>query len=516
MRREEGKPISAHLSMQETKDRAELDDVTPDIPARIGDWLNRLPYIPFFFLGLGVYRAWIEIVFVGSYIDFPSEQFAGQDVFDLTMIFVMLLCALLSNKIKTLFSRTVIYWLSGTLLTISTIMVFITFYVPNLAQMLALPAAIMGGAGIALLILMWSEIYSCLNPIRVALYYSASLIVAALIIYIVRGFLMPWVFAACLSMPILSLLCVLLSYRSIPVSDLPVMPTRNFSFPWKPVLLMAIYGFAFGLREVDIYTTSFGPHSSFGTVFVAAVVFVGVLVQGRRFDFAVVYRLGLPLMVGAFLLLPYFGFFNEFVSGLCSNASYAAFSILIMLILANMSYRFGISALWLFGIERGVRALFIFFGRQVEVHRQWLDVSGIDSGLLITVLVILLVVALSMVLYSEKELSSRWGVNFIAGHDKEANEAILKKQAIVGRCNLLAQKHHLSQREEEVLLLLAQQKTIATIERELFIANGTAKAHVRHIYRKLDIHTREELFEMLDSENLEREDRLEGSTPGLG
>lgn len=497
--------------MQESKERTELDEVTPESPARIGDWLARLPYIPMFFLGLGVYRAWIEIVFVGSYIDFPSAQYAGQDVFDLTMIVVMILCALLSNRIRTLLDRTTIYWLSGILLVVSTVTVFITFFVPSVAQALALPAAIMGGAGIALLILMWSELYSCLNPIRVALYYSASLIAAALIIYTVRGFLMPWVFAACLIMPIISLLCVLLSYRSIPTSDLPVMPTRNFSFPWKPVLLMAIYGFAFGLREVDLYTLSFGPHSSFGTVFVAVLVFVGVLVQGRRFDFALVYRLGLPLMVGAFLLLPSFGFFNEFVPGFCSSASYAAFSILIMLILANMSYRFGISALWLFGIERGVRATFIFFGRQVEAHRQWLDISGFDSGLWITVLVILLVVAGSVVLYSEKELSSRWGVNFIAGQDQEANEAILRKQALVGRCNHLAQEHSLSQREEEVLLLLAQQKTIATIERELFIANGTAKAHVRHIYRKLDIHTREELFEMLA-----HEDQLEGSTPGLG
>ena len=36
------------------------------------------------------------------------------------------------------------------------------------------------------------------------------------------------------------------------------------------------------------------------------------------------------------------------------------------------------------------------------------------------------------------------------------------------------------------------------IERDLFIANGTAKAHVRHIYQKLDIHSREELFALLD------------------
>ena len=41
------------------------------------------------------------------------------------------------------------------------------------------------------------------------------------------------------------------------------------------------------------------------------------------------------------------------------------------------------------------------------------------------------------------------------------------------------------------------------IERELDIANGTAKAHVRHIYQKLNIHSREELFNLLDPHQLD-------------
>ena len=37
-----------------------------------GPLLPWLPSIPLFFLGLGVYRAWIEIVFVGSFVRFPA------------------------------------------------------------------------------------------------------------------------------------------------------------------------------------------------------------------------------------------------------------------------------------------------------------------------------------------------------------------------------------------------------------------------------------------------------------
>ena len=102
-----------------------------------------------------------------------------------------------------------------------------------------------------------------------------------------------------------------------------------------------------------------------------------------------------------------------------------------------------------------------------------------------------------MILFSEKELSSRWGVTFLGGSNAEGDSVIVKKQELANRSHELAKQFGLSQREEEVLLLLAQRKTVGAIEKELFIANGTAKTHIRHIYRKLDVHSRDELIELL-------------------
>jgi DNA-binding CsgD family transcriptional regulator len=467
---------------------------------QFGNWLDRLPYIPVFFLGLGIYRAWIEISFVGSFIDFPADQFARQDVFDIILVLTVLCGALFARRLGTLLNRAIAYWASGILLTIATAGVFLAYWTPSLESMLSYPSAILGGIGIGILILMWSEVYSGLNPIRVALYYSASMLAAAAIIYLCQGLLIPWLTVIVMLLPPASLVCVLTSYRSIPSGDLSSTPNRSFSFPWKPVALMAVYGFAYGLKEVSMILSSGGPHSAWGTIAVAAFVFIGVLAQGERFDFALIYRIGLPLMVGAFLLLPSFGFVNESVSAFCVSASYAAFSILIMLILSNMSYRYGISALWLFGFERGVRLFFVYLGRQVSSHADVLGIFGFDHDMLINALIILMVILLSLILFSERELSSRWGVTFLSGSGAAADSEILRKQELATHVSELARSHGLSQREGEVLLLLAQKKTIATIERELFIANGTAKAHVRHIYQKLSIHARDELFELLESE----------------
>ena len=168
-----------------------------------------------------------------------------------------------------------------------------------------------------------------------------------------------------------------------------------------------------------------------------------------------------------------------------------------MLIMANLCYRYGMSAVWLFGIERGVRALFTLFGRQTEqlLGAPSFGLAGSDA--VVSGLVVILVVAATMILFSEKELSSRWGVSFLGEDGAAGDRAIVKKQELANRCQELARSYGLSPREEEVLLLLAQRKTVGSIERELFIVNGTAKTHIRHIYRKLDIHSRDELSDLL-------------------
>jgi DNA-binding CsgD family transcriptional regulator len=481
-----------------TFDREELT-ASPEEPGH-RDFFSRLPRIPLFFLGLGVYRAWIEIVFVGSFVDFPTKLYAGHNTFDIAMIATMLVCAIAAKKIGPFFRRRSIYITSGVALCLSTLAVFGSLLFPELASILALPSAIIGGIGIAFLILYWSELYSCLNPLRVALYYSASIVAAALILYMCRGLLSPWLLVVAMLLPVISLLCVSTGFRSLPDEEKPRNIPGKFSFPWKPVLVMAIYAFAYGMKEPSLYLSQFGPHSAPGAVVVAVIVFVGVALRGGRFKFGMIYRIALPLMIAAFLVLPSLGVLNQWFSGFCMAASYTAFSILIMLILASMSYRYGISAVWLFGLERGVRSLFNLFGRQVESHVGMLNFGVISSEILINALVILLVVVVTMIFFSEKELSSRWGVSFIGGTD-EVDKVMLRKQELLNRCTQISSNHGLSQREEEVLVLLAQHKTIGVIERELFIANGTAKTHIRHIYRKLNIHSRNELYDMVDIHN---------------
>ena len=56
----------------------------------------------------------------------------------------------------------------------------------------------------------------------------------------------------------------------------------------------------------------------------------------------------------------------------------------------------------------------------------------------------------------------------------------------------MARHYGLTHREEEVLSLLARGSSLTEIREELSIANGTLRAHVQHIYAKLDVYSYEE------------------------
>ncbi len=372
--------------------------------------ISKLPRMPIAFLGFGLHRAWIEIAFVGSFIEFPANHFNGHNIFDFSILAVALICVATYKKLGTLYDKRSLHWVCGITLVLSTIGLFASLWYPNLASTLAIPSAILGGTGIALLILFWSELYCCLNPVRVALYFCASIAFGAIVIYIYRGFYIPWLFVAMIFTPLASLACLKASFNILLTEEAAKIPIKKSPFPWKPVFLMALFAFAYGLKESSLYASSFGPHSAFGTLAMATIVFLGVVFQGGKFDFRVIYRFALPLMIGTFLILPTLGFLDNTAANFCITGAYTAFSILIMIILTSLSYHCGVSPILLFGTERAVRVLFNMLGRQAEIGISNLEFSsGFSSDFILNALVILLVTALTMMLLSGKDLSSRWG-----------------------------------------------------------------------------------------------------------
>ena len=67
-----------------------------------------------------------------------------------------------------------------------------------------------------------------------------------------------------------------------------------------------------------------------------------------------------------------------------------------------------------------------------------------------------------------------------------------------GKCETVANTFLLSRRETEILFFLAKGHNAAYIQEELYISEGTAKTHIRHIYRKCDVHSQQDLMRMVE------------------
>lgn len=59
--------------------------------------------------------------------------------------------------------------------------------------------------------------------------------------------------------------------------------------------------------------------------------------------------------------------------------------------------------------------------------------------------------------------------------------------------SILAEHYELTQRETTILALLTEGRSYEEMAEELFIAQGTVRAHVGHIFEKTNTHSRWEL-----------------------
>lgn len=82
---------------------------------------------------------------------------------------------------------------------------------------------------------------------------------------------------------------------------------------------------------------------------------------------------------------------------------------------------------------------------------------------------------------------------------EEVEAPAVPEAAIETRCAHLAEVHGLTEREGEVFVLLARGRNGAFIQEECRVTRNTAKTHIRHIYQKLNVHTQQELIDLVES-----------------
>ena len=415
----------------------------------------------------------------------------------------------------------------------------------------ALPLVIVGGGllglGSAGFYMLWQRLFASqdsdtgnrdliLGTVYAAvLYFSLYLIPQA-----VTAFLIPLVF-----LPLFGLTIVLMSreidldqpmFQDVP-RDHPHVYRSVINDYWRSALCVGALGFCTGImRSLAIGEPSVGSLvnvlSMGGSLTAAAVVLVLWQFKNLSVNVVAAYRIFFPFVITSFLLLP---FLPEEYARWLAGALYAVYSVAIMLMMIQCAQG---------SRDRGINPVFIyaFFGCIVYALHDVGFIGGTfaEQTRIMGIAPLAVVALVAVYLLGLMYFIGQGGFRRIFKHDNGAASSIElvalrahaseKKPAVepapsevdtrkaAGRANrkprreervyldriskqaaLLQQHYRLSERETEVMELIARGNTVTRIAEDLVVTENTIRTHSKRIYAKLDIHKKQELLDLIES-----------------
>jgi DNA-binding CsgD family transcriptional regulator len=375
------------------------------------------------------------------------------------------------------------------------------------------------GIACACITLLWGRFYASVGLKRASLYTPLSLILAVVIGFVLSSMQPLTAIVLTALLPLLSVGTFLLAAPELPAPQ--ARETRGHRQPfgvlWRIALAIGVYGAALGfyLHSVAL----FGPGKSWPYTGSMVALFVPLvtIVLLRKNNFGVIFRITLPLTAAGFLLLPLLGMGASWIGAAIVAAGGTFFDILTWIALSEIAHRSGLSPVTVFGLGRAANAGGIALGWMGSYLLLGTTAVNPSPVLGFSVAMVFILILTTTLILREGDLPTYEtvpGASSAAEHGQAATETHYGPGRWRRCCTRIAHEHGLSPREEEVMVLLAKGRSMKHIEETLVISFHTAKSHANHIYRKLGVHSREELIDLVETENQRGASASLGSTAG--
>ena len=126
-------------------------------------------------------------------------------------------------------------------------------------------------------------------------------------------------------------------------------------------------------------------------------------------------------------------------------------------------------------------------GALVASATLWVLPLSVETASDLATVMVFVLLASSLVMCDRKNLQTGWGM--VRPGDMEELPDSFERG-----CELVCHRNDLTAREQEVFALLARGSSRAAICDELTLSKETVKTHVRNIYRKMGIHSQQDLL----------------------
>ena len=421
-------------------------------------------------LGFALARAWVYLMFLGaatSSITWNGEPLPGAAYLGSTLVLCATLfaSAIFHRRFTALIGHRAFRFLGPALTTVGTLALACATLPSAPALALCAFGSVSTGAGSGLIDLGYGELYRNVDPRRTSFEAPLAFLIAAAL------------FPAVLTLPPVGA-CVVCALAEF------VMRERDF-------------GMADGVVRAVFITANEASVENFyrfpllwSSLLTIAIVYGCVLLSSKT-GLRPVYRSVMLVMAVFFMLLPVFTGFSEIESTI-ALAGYGTFNVLIWILLADISFTYRLSGVMVFGIGWGMVTLGVLLGSSLGQFVCTFAPFSPQSLSLIALLATLAILISYMFVFNENDLIA------LAKGDEDKGGAEPRRQRFQDRCKDVAGEYGLSPKETEIMILFAKGRSSTRIQEDLYLSRGTVTTHLRHIYQKMDVHSKQEFLDVIE------------------
>ncbi len=460
-------------------------------------------------LGLGLLLAWVYCTWFSNGI---FEPFSSRSADTLRLSLVasaigLIALAFRPNKRKPI-GQAPIFW-SAAIMSASTLLFFA---LPSGVALMV--DAFVGGLASAILWVAWGEMFCRIGQDRAESCIPASL--AVFVAAALMAYLLPWPAAGILSAlcPIVSALMLLLSDNSQGSEFLFRAPQLPFLNVLPSLGKLALCSMACSLAT-GFVITSFSPQDLLigGEGLILAYVLGGVaagciaafaIAHTSRMSFSFLYEWAIPLIVFS-LSLRVLGdpFCNTLATVLaCTAALYV--EVLFYALFARITAGGLCLPSETFGIFRSMVQLGFLAGGLLGSFASTSTPPLLPTGL---ALICVCVVILPLFIHLQKRFEVPTGQFIDSPDNREAADgtaAVSEPMSTAQTLDAIAAEYKLSAREREVLDYLGRGRSVPYMREVMVISKSTIETHIKHIYAKTDVHSKQELLDLIESKRTPR------------
>lgn len=450
-------------------------------------------------LGLGFWQAWWMIGMCTDVLLPTTDRypFAGNTtlwVLVLTTVGYLAVVAL-ARRLSPFLSHPACFAAAGGLTAAATVALPLTLTLGSGALGFAgfLVGTVALSLGNALLLIMWGELWSALATGRVGRHLYVSYTFAFVLFFIAYALPGAAAVAFTATLPVVSAV-VLVACKREPRREPSVLPLDVRTIPVRRIFAcIVVISIVYGASQGIVNTFSEGDASFMAkTMLLAggalAAITLSMVVAPSSAEPIALYRPVIPAMVaGLILLLLLPAPFRFLGAGLVIMGVYCL-DMFMMLVSTDVAFRGRIPVALSFGLvilcARTGTLIGSFAANGLLQSTAWSQAMRSEVFLV----GVLTLVFVGMLFFTQTDVQRLYATS-----RSEAVDASLEQ-----KCSAIAQMCRLTNREAEVLVLLARGRTVRYICDELSIAQGTAKHHVSNIYRKVGVFDRQGLLDTIE------------------